>query len=313
MVGSHRSSCDVGLLDSFTRPAEVVRPWPFPLFHLLLLLIALIDFCAQSQWGGGGGRRSAPLYRRNKAPSPADIASTLLLLVLHSRLSVCDSSVWSPPTLFWSRWIFFFLVCFSLLSLRWCSTTSQVLTTLRDSMTRSAERDMDGNFQCKPPTVIIFLSNRFFFFSFVLIFFLSFISMNAFHTRPGCWWVVSSIQKRRNPIKWLLPFLSEIKEKGKKKEIYDAHPAVIRLCRISSSPAATKKEKKRVIYIPRRVCTVFFFYLLEKIWWRKERETGLLLGDGSRTTGPFFYSRVCLCWFSKIRSRLSLSLKITTE
>ena len=26
MVGSHRSSCDVGLLDSFTRPAEVVRP-----------------------------------------------------------------------------------------------------------------------------------------------------------------------------------------------------------------------------------------------------------------------------------------------
>ena len=55
------------------------------------------------------------------------------------------------------------------------------------------------------------------------------------------------------------------------------------------------------------MCTVFFFYLLEKIWWRKERETGLLLGDGSRTTGPFFYSRVCLCWFSKIRSRLSLS------
>ena len=29
------------------------------------------------------------------------------------------------------------------------------------------------------------------------------------HTRPGCWWVVSSIQKRRNSIKWLLQTTNE--------------------------------------------------------------------------------------------------------
>ena len=77
--------------------------------------------------------------------------------------------------------------------------------------------------------------------------------------------VVNSEAEESNQVASSFSFRDKRKRK-KKKEIYDAHPAVIRLCRISSSPAATKKEKKELyIYIPRRVCTVFFFYLLEKI------------------------------------------------
>ena len=271
MVGSHRSSCDVGLLDSFTRPAEVVRPWPFP----LLILIALIDFCAQSQWGGeeGGGQ---PLYIVVIRHRLRRILRQLSCYLCYTVDCLCVTHLCGHHRLSFGHdgSFFFFLVCFSLLSLRWCSTTSQVLTTLRDSMTRSAERDMDGNFQCKPPTVIIFLSNRFFFFSFVLIFFLSFISMNAFHTRPGCWWVVSSIQKRRNPIKWLLPFLSEIKEKGKKKGNLRCtprrHPPLPYLFQPSSYQ---KRKKKSYIYTPKGVYSLLLLlFARENMMEKRERD-----------------------------------------